>query len=346
MAKNRSVRARVKSVAVGPEALLLLRFVPATEEVDKTLGSALRAMVSAGQLTYDGEVYRLRGEALAHRVVAFLRERCEVVYDANLQRDLSARPNPWPIPVAPLRDWAQKPVITMARVWHPELAEALAFQSPSYDDDFLIDFRRELAEAKQWRDFRTDLDTVPIWVVADHYAPRVHDVLDRYFECWWDEFLGGGEWNVLPVPAHTRYPERRLSDGDFAELGVPWGAALEELNAAYREKKEAYLEGRIHVEQWFDVEVAYQRIRRHHRPEPSAHPETVVAPPALLRLLREALPGSEEERVRWFHGKSAVLGGAPADLVAAPGGLAAVTEYLEALVRERRTKAESEGALQ
>lgn len=266
MSKKLPSKARLKLVAVGSERLLLVRFVPFSEHVQRTLGLTLREAVPEDALSFDGEVFRFRGNAVVEKVLRQLRGRCDLVYDPNLLRALPAMPNPWSIPAEPPRDWNKKPIVYMARVWHPDMAESLAFQSVVHDDDFLIDFKKELADAKRWRMFRRDLDNVPVWVVADHYAPRAHDVLDRYYDCWWDEFLAGEEWDVLPPPPNTQYPVRTLTAQDFLTLGIAPYCGLEDINAAYRERKEAYLENRIPVEEWLDVDVAYQRIRRHHFP--------------------------------------------------------------------------------
>jgi hypothetical protein len=319
-------RARLKLVSAADGALLLVRFVPFTEQVRRTLGRKLRS--AAPTTTFDGEVYSVQGESAVAATIRLLRGECELAYDPNLLRGHPALPNPWPIPTVAARDWSQRRGVSMARVHHPELGESLAFQSAEYDDDFMIDFKLTLADAGRWYRFRQDLDRVPVWIVAEWYADRVHEVLDRYFDCCWDEFMAGEEWDVLPPPNETRYPVRRLSPLDFRALGVQPFADLHDINAAYRERKAAYLERRIPVEEWLDTDVAYQRIRRHHFPvEPS--PEVLVAPREIVLLLRQRFPDDEADRARWFNGYNQPLGGVPATMIATTEGFEAVTRYLE-----------------
>jgi hypothetical protein len=319
-------RARLKLVSVSNDAMLLIRFVQVTERARRALERTLRETVD--DAVSDGEVFSVKGKkaiAAAWRVV---RSECEPVYDPNLMRGHPALPNPWRIPTAPPRDWTERPTIQMARVRHPELGEALAFQSPRYDDDFMIDFRLTLPDAGRWCRFRQDLDSTPVWIVAEYYADRTHAVLDRYFLCQWDEFMAGEEWDVLPPPTETSYPVRRLALQDFQVLGVEAYAGIQDLNAAYRERKEAYLENQIPVEEWLEVEVAYERIRRHHFPEPEVA-EPVIAPREILILLRKRFPDDEVDRSRWFHGYNRNLGGVPARLVETADGLARVAAFLE-----------------
>jgi hypothetical protein len=331
MAKRPNTKARVKLVAAGPERFLLLRFVPFSEHIQRSLGGQVRDLVPEDKLTFDGEVFGIRHELAMERVLKLLRSRCDVVYDPNLLHGRKALPNPWPIPSAPERDWTKKPIIYMARVLHPELGEALAFQSPEYDDDFMIDFRRELSDARPWRRFRKDLDRVPVWVVAEYYAPRVHDVLDRYFDCRWEEFMAGEEWDILDPPEGTQYPTRKLEEQDFHVLGVKPYCGIDEINAAYREQKEGYQENRIAVEQWLDIDLAYQRIRRHHFPSEPELPGEVIGPVEVVRGLRDLLPDDASERVRWFHSFHFGLGGIPARLVETPEGTERVVRYLRLL---------------
>jgi hypothetical protein len=333
MAKRTATKARLKLVAIGSGRILLVRLCPAAAATNKAALARMRTLVADEHLTFDGSVFRVSHDLAIERVFKLLSERCEPSYDPNLSRDLAALPNPWPIPSVPLRAPETRPRIYMARVWHPEMAESLAFQVPGRDDDFLkddleIDFDRELSAARAWRIHRKDLDRVPVCVVADHYEPRVHDILDRHFDCWWDEFLAGEEWTLLPHPVDTQYPVRTLTEQDFFTLEVEPYGEIDEINLAYRDRKEDYLNLRIPAEEWMDIDVAYQRIRRHHFPKEPDFPDTVVAPPAVVMRLRELLPGDERDRVRWFHAFCYGLGGIPADLVKEAAGCERVLRYL------------------
>jgi hypothetical protein len=333
MAKRTTTKARLKLVAIGNRRVMLVRLVPSSPGTNKAALARMRTLVADEHLTFDGSVFRVSHDMGIERIFKLLNERCVASYDPNLGRELAALPNPWPIPAQPQRLAEARPRIYMARVWHPEMAESLAFQYPGRDDDFLkddleIDFDRELAAARAWRIHRRDLDRTPVCVVADHYEPRVHDILDRYFECWWDEFLAGEEWTVLPHPTDTEYPVRALTDQDFFTLEVEPYGAIDEINLAYRDKKEDYLNLRIPAEEWLDIDVAYQRIRRHHFPRDPELPETVVAPSTVVLRLRELLPDNERDRVRWFHGFCYALGGIPADLVRDSAGCDRVLRYL------------------
>jgi hypothetical protein len=319
-------RARLKLVSVGNDTMLFVRFITPSDRARRTLERKLQDAV--GDLITDGEVISIKGQKAFAAAWRLLRSECEPVYDPNLWRGHAALPNPWPIPTAPPRDWAKKRIVYMARVRHPELGDALAFQSPEYDDDFMIDFKLALSDARRWCRFRQDLDSTPVWIVAEFYSDRVHQVLDRYFRCRWDEFMAGEEWDVLPAPAETSYPTRQLSAQDFRVLDVDPYAEIQEVNAAYRERKAAYLENQIPVEEWLDVEVAYERIRRHHFPE-AAPPETVVAPREILLLLRKRFPEDEEDRSRWFNSYNRNLGGVPARLIETPDGRESVARFLE-----------------
>jgi hypothetical protein len=333
MAKKAGNRARLKLVSVGSDRLLLVRLVAGDARMQQAALARMRTLVSDEHLTFDGAVFRVRHEFAIERICKLICERCTASYDPNLSRDLPALPNPWPIANVPVRAAGTRPRIYMARVWHPEMAESLAFQYPGRDDDFLrddleMDFERELPAARAWRIHRKDLDRVPVCVVADHYEPRVHDILDRHFECWWDEFLAGEEWSLLPHPEDTQYPVRSLTDQDFFALEVEPYGSIDEINLAYRDKKEDYLNLRIPAEEWMDIDVAYQRIRRHHFPKEPDLPEAVIAPAAVVLRLRELLPASEPDRVRWFHAFCYGLGAIPADLVREPAGCDRLLRYL------------------
>jgi hypothetical protein len=325
-------KARLKLVKVGPSRVLLVRFVPSDARVTKAALERMRSLGTDEHVNFDGTVFRISHDMAVERVAKLVIDRANAVYDPNLLRELPALANPWAIPEVGLRSPEQRPRIYMARVWHPEMAESLAFQWPSRDDSFVaddleLDFERELSMAKRWRIHRKDLDRVPVCVIADHYEPRAHDILDRHCECWWDEFLAGEEWSVLPHPSPTNYPVRSLSEQDFLVLEVEPYGSIDEINLAYREKKEAYLNHGISAEEWMDVDVAYQRIRRHHFPAEADLPETVVAPKPVVLRLRELLP-SERDRVRWFHAFSYVLGAIPADLVKDHEGCERLLRYL------------------
>ncbi len=335
--RNPGGKARLKLVRVGLGRVLLARLCLAEGKTLQAARARLGASVSSDYLAFDGQVFRVSHDLAIDRVVKLLGERCELVYDPNLGNttgaDPAVLPNPWPMKSLPVRDPLAKPLIYMARVWHPEMAESLAFQIPDREDDCRRDdleiaFDRELPAARAWRRDRKDLDRVPVTVVADHYEPRVHDVLDRLYDCWWDEFLAGEEWSVLPHPEPTQYPVRALSEADFFSLEVEPFGPIDEINLAYREKKEDYLNNRISAEEWLDVDVAYQRIRRHHFPSEPDLPDNVVAPVAVVRRLRELLPGHERDRVRWFHAFCYPLGGVPADLVRESAGEERVLRYL------------------
>jgi hypothetical protein len=334
MSKRSPSKARLKLVQVGTARVLLVRLL-GDARTQSAAHARLRTLVADEFLSFDGCLFRVSHELGIERVFKLLSERASPVYDPNLVRELPALPCPWPLTSEPLRTMETRPRIYMARVWHPEFAESLAFQLPGRPDDFLrddveLDFERELAVAKRWRIHRKDLDRVPVCVVADHYEPRVHDILDRHYDCWWDEFLAGDEWSVLPHPEPTQYPVRTLGDEDFRALEVvPYGD-IDEINQAYREKKEDYLNLRIPAEEWLDVDVAYQRIRRHHMPRAADVPEVVVAPAEVLERLRQLLPDSEVDRVRWFHAFSWALGAIPADLVNDPDGCQRLLRYLRA----------------
>jgi hypothetical protein len=173
-------KARLKLVSVGNERVLLLRFVGRTEYAAKVFPARIREHAGPERASFDGEVWRIRGDQEIKWAAGCAVEQCRAVYDPNLlQLELSALPNPWSIPEEPLRDPKQKPVLYMARVFHPDLAESLAFQLPLYDDDFLIEFSRRLSHAKAWCRYRSDLK---IWAVADYYTPIAHDVLDAFYE--------------------------------------------------------------------------------------------------------------------------------------------------------------------
>jgi hypothetical protein len=333
MPKRSATKARLKLVSVGTSRILLVRLVPSDARINKAALARMRSLVADEHLSFDGCLFRVSHDLGIERIYKLLTERCTVAYDPNLGRDLAPLPNPWQIPAVPVRQAQDRPRIYMARVWHPEMAESLAFQYPGRDDDFLrddleIDFDRELSAARSWRLHRKDLDRVPVCVVADHYEPRVHDILDRYFDCWWDEFLAGDEWSVLPHPPDTQYQVRTLTEQDFFTLEVEPYGSIDEINLAYRDKKEDYTNLRIPAEEWMDIDVAYQRIRRHHFPKDPDFPETVVAPSPVVRRLRELLPDHERDRVRWFHGFCYALGAIPADLVKEPAGCDRLLRYL------------------
>jgi hypothetical protein len=330
-------KVRLKLVQVGAGRVLLVRLLGGEAKAQTALRTRLRTLVADEFLTFDGCIFRISHEMGIERVCKHLGERATPVYDPNLQRDLPALPCPWPtVPVEPVRTPETRPRIYMARVWHPEFAESLAFQLPSRTEDLVrddveIDFERELSTARRWRINRKDLDRVPVCVVADHYEPRVHDILDRHYDCCWDEFLAGDEWEVLPHPEPTQYPVRTLSEDDFRALEVvPYGD-IDEINQAYREKKEDYLNLRIPAEEWLDVDVAYQRIRRYHIPRGADGPEVVVAPAEILARLRELLPERESDRVRWFHAFSWALAAIPADLVTSPEGCERLLRHLRSV---------------
>jgi hypothetical protein len=328
LAKKTGPRARLKLVSVGTEKVLLLRLVPFGDAVRKLLEGRLREVVLDGKFHFDGEAYSIVGWPSIVQAWRVLVSACDPVYDPNLSPGLAELENPWPIPELPRRDPLRRPTIYMARVFHPELGEALAFQIPEHDDDFVMDFKRELSDAQAWRRYRRDLDRSPVWAVAEFYSARAHEVLDRYFTCVWDEFLAGEEWDVLEPPGGTQYPLRRLTAQEFRVLEVSPYCGIEEINLAYRERKEAYLSNRIPVEEWLDIDLAYQRIRRHHFPREQELPETVVASTAIVERLRALLPDSEDDRVEWFHGFCFALGGFPVKLAQTPEGAALVLEYL------------------
>jgi hypothetical protein len=327
---GRRLKVRLKLIDVGGDQLLFVRFVPFNDSVRKELGQQLQDGCEAGTCSSDGEVFTVRGQRSIATAWALLRASCEAVYDPNLSRGHVALPNPWKIPSIEKRDWTRKLRSYMALVRHPDLGEALAFQSPEDDDDFLIDFRQEFTRTWRWIRFCRDLDAKPVWVVAEYYADRAHEVADRYYDCWWDEFLAGEEWDILPPPTNTGYPVRTLTDADFGVLEVPPYCSLEELNAAYGDKKADYLDNQIPVDEWLDIDAAYQRIRRHHFPQRAEHPTTVVAPRHILELLRSAI-SDEDLRVKWFHSYCAALGSVPATLITEADGEERITHYLRML---------------
>jgi hypothetical protein len=334
----RKTRARLKLLSA---QTLAVRFVDTNDHVRNTLGALLTEVVPVGAVFSDGEIYTVTSaETHAPAVLKALRPHCELIYDPNLIRESAGLPNPWRIPTEPLRDRSQRQVIYMARVWHPEFAESIAFQSPHYDDDFMLALRGALRNVKRWTLVRKDLDRVPIWVVADHYEPVVHDVLDRYYDCQWDEFFAGDEWNVLPPPANSQYTTRRLSAREFELLGVRPFCSIVEATSAYSDRKAEYEGNQIHVDEWMDIDLAYQRIRAHpYETQEQELPEVVAAPREITLMLRTIFPGApdtaegaraEEERVRWYYTHNPSLGGIPADIVAGePDGEQRVVRYLQ-----------------
>ncbi len=317
---------RLKLVAVGREKVLLVRFV-GFRNVARTFGDRLRKNGPANRWSFDGEIWRIQGPAAIASAVQLLRETCAPLYDPNLQRDLLALPNPWGLPQAEPRNWADKPIVYMARVWHERMAESLAFQLPRYDDDFVIELRRRFAALQAWREYRKDLQ---IWIIADHYEPLAHDLLDTFYRCRWDPLLGGDEWNVLPPLPNTQYPIRTLDDSDFRTLGVPPGCAIWEIHAAYRDRKDDYKNNRIDADEWYEVDTAFQRIDHNYRPDAPEDdlPDQVAAPRAIVLLLREIFP-TEPDRVAWYHRHQDALHAVPRDLTLTPDGEAQVLRCLE-----------------
>lgn len=318
-------KVRLKLVAVGGERVLSVRFGSFTGHA-QSIAQQLVSLVPPPQCVFDGDVYTVRGEAAVRKTVTLLRQTSTPVYDPNLLRSgVPALPNPWPIPEEPLKS-EDRPIVFMARVWHPDMAESIAFQLPEYDDDFMIAFRRRRIP-KTWRKYRKDLK---IWVVADHYQPLVHDVLDEFYDCRWDEMLGGDEWNVLPPPKSTQYPIRGLRDADFRIVGVEPGCQIWELQAAYRDKKEAYRNNNLDPDEWYEVDTAFQRIDRHYRPrDPDAElPEQVAAPRGILLGLR-SLFDSERERVLWYYRYQDALGDVPAEIGTSELGERRIVRCLE-----------------
>jgi hypothetical protein len=322
-----SSKIRLKLVGIGPQRLLYLRVVGYQERMHAPLVRAVLSEFPEERRQFDGEVFRLHGEGLDALARRAAREG-NAVYDPNLERDTAALPNPWPIPAEPPRDHARKPRIYMARVRHPELAEALAFQTRDYDDDFLIDFRRATNHLKPWRRYHPDFKA---WAVAEHYEDVVHRALDRHYECWWDEFMAGEEWDLLPPPPDTRYPIRALTAEDFALLRVPPYCSIADLNHGYRLLKESYEANRISPDEWMDVDEAYGRIRRHHFPPDDDALPPPVGPQAILLLLRDWLPDPDEQS-RWFHAFNHGLGGTPADLVKVPADAQRVANYVRVMM--------------
>lgn len=322
-------RARLKLVPVGLEEVLLLRIVAYRHPGQQKLARSIIGNVSDDRVQCDGEVYRVRTrdtEAIARRASRL----CDAVYDPGLEPGLQALPNPWPIPVAPARDRSVKPAICMARVRHPDLGDALAFHTPRYDDDFIIDFRRKTGgDASRWRKWREDFK---VWAVADHYEDVVHAALDRHFVCYWDEFIAGEEWDVLEPPPDTRYPRRELAASDFAVLQLSPDCSREELNAAYLDAKAAYRNNDLDVDSWDDVEVAYERILRNHRfVKAEFEGREPVGPAGVIRLLNQWI-ADHDERSRWFHAFSHTLAGTPADLVQTPEGEERVRGYIQLML--------------
>jgi hypothetical protein len=100
------------------------------------------------------------------------------------------------------------------------------------------------------------------------------------------------------------------------------------LTAAYLDAKDAYKDNRIDVDTWDDVEVAYERILRHHRfMKREFEGREPVGPIETIRLLKSWIPNSDE-RSRWFYAFNHNLGATPADLVHRPEGDAMVREYI------------------
>jgi hypothetical protein len=324
---------RLKLVAVGIEKLLLVRFV-GLREAARAFGDRPRQSGSADRWSFDGEIWRIQGAGAIASAVQFLRESWSPVYDPNLHRDLPALPDPWGLAQAERRNWNEKPTVYMARVWHERMAESLAFQLPGYDDDFIIELRRRFGPLKEWREYRKDLQ---VWIIADHYEPLAHELLDAFYRCCWDPLFGGDEWNVLPPLPGTQYPVRTLDDGDFRTLGVAPGCAIWEIHAAYRDRKDDYNNNRIDGDEWFEVDTAFQRIDRYYRPDPEEElPDQVAAPRAIVLLLRQIFPG-EPERVIWYYRHQDVLGGVPHELALTAEGEAQVGRCLE-LMRLLRVK--------
>jgi hypothetical protein len=316
---------RLKLVAVGSEKVLLVRFVGGRNTAS-AFGDRVRQSVPADRWSFDGEVWRIRGSGAISGAAQYLREACSPMYDVNLLRELPALPNPWDFPQAERRDWQSRPVVYMARVWHGRMAESLAFQLPRYDDDFMIELRRRFAPLKEWREYRKDLQ---IWIVADHYEPLAHELLDGFYQCWWDPLFGGDEWNVLPPPPGTQYPIRTLVDQDFRTLGVAPGCPLWEIHAAYRERKDDYNNNRIDGDEWFEVDTAFARIDRFYRPDPDQDlPDQVAAPREIMLLLREVF-ATEPDRVAWYYRHQDVLGAVPRELALTSEGAAQVMRCLE-----------------
>jgi hypothetical protein len=317
---------RVKLAEIGKEITLFIRFNRMAPRERMNLEQGLRQAVA--DCRSDGEVQWVSGQPGIEAAWAFIAAECDAAYDLNLERERVGRPCPWPIPLVPLRDWRKKLPTEMARVYHPDLGESLAFLSPRYDDDFMIDFKRALAGLERWYRCRRDLERRAVWIVAEAYAGRVHEVLDQYFHCRWDEFMAGDEWDVLPPPASTTYPTRTLTREDFLTLDVAPDDDIAEINLAYREKKEAYRDNRLSVDEWLDIDLAYQRIRRHHLPEHNASTSVVLAPREILRLLQENFPRPADQ-ARWYHSFNHNLNGVPAHLVESRAGCDTVARYLE-----------------
>jgi hypothetical protein len=316
---------RLKLVAVGIDTVLLVRFV-GVRNAAVAFGDRLRQSGPAGRWWFDGDIWRIQGAKAIGAAVQLLRDSSSAVYDSNLQRDLPALPNPWGFPEAERRNWDERPIVYMARVWHERMAESLAFQLPRYDDDFVIELRRRFAAIKEWREYRRDLQ---IWIIADHYEPIAHDLLDNFYRCIWDPLFGGDEWNVLPPPPGTQYAIRTLEDADFRTLGVTPGCPIWEIHAAYRDRKDDYKNNRIDGDEWFEVDTAFQRIDRDYRPDAEEDlPDQVAAPRAIMLLLREIFP-TEPERVIWYYRHQDVLGGVPRELTLTADGEARVLRCLE-----------------
>lgn len=322
-----SAPVRVKLVEVGGQEILLVRFTTATQA--NQLGTSLRETVPAPRLTFDGEVHQIRGKSDVRTAINFLRERCTLIYAPNLLRSgMTARPNPWPISEEPPGPKA-KPIVYMARVWHSDFAESLVFQLPRYDDDFMIELRRSVVP-RAWKLYRKDFK---VWIVADHYAPIAHDLLDSYYECWWDELLAGDEWNVLAPPRDTQYQIRSLTPQDFRTLGVSEGCAIWEIHEAYRDKKEAYKSQNLHADEWYDVDTAFHRMLLHYRthdPDDDL-PEQPAAPRALQEALGKAFE-SKRDQVLWYYKYQGSVNGIPKDVAMTEEGRKRVQRALELVI--------------
>src|SRR5688572_166226 len=97
--KRSGSKARLKLVRVGNETVLLLRFVGRTEYSTKAFPARIREQVPSDRVAFDGEVWRVRGDAAVKSAVQSVIESCNAVYDPDLLHlELGALPNPWPIP--------------------------------------------------------------------------------------------------------------------------------------------------------------------------------------------------------------------------------------------------------